>query len=441
MTAAIEPRAAAEPFRPPSERRLAASPGTILGIGVAAIALTVVGPLAVMMADGLTPPGPILQNLTAMPVVVLWVTASAAGVAALGRGLWRRRSEEGASGRTRALTAVGIALLLVVPAITALLAGMVPYERAVASFTSAPTLALLLAGGALGVTAILWGFSAYGGMPTKRTREWAIAGGVLGIQALVVAGFLLAFRTFGDPDRFFFHFLNFGVVRGAVGEFIRAAGNTLMLALIGELGGVVLGLLLALLTLSNRAVVRAPARVYINFFRGTPLIWQLSVFYFGMALGLGINLDFSIGVLEFSAAYVTAMIVFVLNTAAYASEVFRAGIQSIERGQIEAARSLGMSYGQAMRYAIVPQAFRRVIPPLMNEFVILIKDTSLIVVLGLLPQNYELFTQAREGYADTFNATFFTAAAVGYLAVTLPLIRAVNAVERRLRSGLVGVGA
>jgi len=80
-----------------------------------------------------------------------------------------------------------------------------------------------------------------------------------------------------------------------------------------------------------------------------------------------------------------------------------------------------------------------VIPPLLNEFVILIKDTSLIVVLGLLAENYDLYTQAREGYSSTANATFFTAAAIGYLVVTLPLIRAVNAVEKRLRSGLVTV--
>jgi His/Glu/Gln/Arg/opine family amino acid ABC transporter permease subunit len=441
MTTATEPRAPAGPSPAPARGRAAASPGVILGLGIAAISLTVGGPLAVMMLDGVTPPGPFVEDLTAMPGLVLWLVTTVAGFAGIWWGTVERRRDGGSPRRGRILVGVGVGLVVVVPAVTALLGGMVPYERAVASFTSTATLALLLAGGGLGVTAILWGFTAYSGMPTKRAREWAIAGGVLGIQALVVAGLLLAFRTLGNPDRFFFHFLNFGVVRGAVGQFVRAAGNTLMLALIGELGGVVLGLFLALLTLSTRAVVRAPARVYINFFRGTPLIWQLSVFYFGLALGLGINLDFSIGPLEFSSAYVTAMIVFILNTGAYAAEVFRAGIQSIERGQIEAARSLGMSYGQAMRYAVVPQAFRRVIPPLMNEFVILIKDTSLIVVLGLLPQNYELFTQAREGYSDTFNATFFTAAAIGYLAVTLPLIRAVNTVERRLRSGLVGVGA
>ena len=111
-----------------------------------------------------------------------------------------------------------------------------------------------------------------------------------------------------------------------------------------------------------------------RFFRGTPLIWQLATGYFLLLFGFGIRIS----------GLVVAIIVFALNTGAYAAEVFRAGIQSIERGQMEAARSLGMSYVQAMRYAIVPQAVRRVIPPLMNEFVILIKDTVLVIVLGLL---------------------------------------------------------
>ena len=151
--------------------------------------------------------------------------------------------------------------------------------------------------------------------------------------------------------------------------------------------------------------------------------------YFLLLFGFGIRLS----------AFVVAIIVFALNTGAYAAEVFRAGIQSIERGQIEAARSLGMSYFQAMRYAIVPQAVRRVIPPLMNEFVILIKDTALVVVLGLTANEYDIFTTAREGQSATFNATFFTVAAIAYLIVTLPLIRLVNAAEKRLRSGLVGI--
>ena len=110
-----------------------------------------------------------------------------------------------------------------------------------------------------------------------------------------------------------------------------------------------------------------------------------------------------------------------------------------DRASSHAARSLGMTYFQAMRYAIVPQAIRRVIPPLMNEFVILIKDTALIIVIGLLAHEEELFQWARTGQSDTFNATFYTATALGYLAITLPLIRLVNMVEKRLRSGLVSI--
>jgi len=321
-----------------------------------------------------------------------------------------------------------IALVILGPLAVVASHGFTPYESIVTAFQSDATAVVLLTGIAMGIAAIGVGFSIYKRMPTKRAREQALAGAILGIQAAVLAGVFLWLRA-GNPDRFTFHFLNFEKWEGYGGAFVRGAKNTVMLAFVGEAGGVVLGLVLAVLVLSKRRVVRAPARTYINFFRGTPLIWQLTVFYFGFSIGLGLRLS----------AFTTAMIVFALNTAGYAAEVFRAGIQSIERGQMEAARSLGMTYMQSMRFAIVPQAIRRVIPPLMNEFVILIKDTSLVVVLGLLQSEYDLFTVARTGYAETFNATLFVGAAIGYLVVTLPLIGAVNAVERRLRSGLVSV--
>ena len=292
-----------------------------------------------------------------------------------------------------------------------------------------PASTIVLVGGLLlGGLALVAGLVTYRRMDSRRKRHHALTGAILGVQAIVAAGFLLWFRA-GSPELFVKHFLNFERLRGYGSAFVTGIKNTMLLAFVGEIGGIVLGLVLALLVMSPQRSVRAPARAYINFFRGTPLIWQISVFYFGLSLGLGLKLG----------AYRSAMIVFILNTGAYASEVFRAGIQSIERGQLEAARSLGMSYFQSMRYAIVPQAVRRVIPPLMNEFVILIKDTSLILVLGLLSNEFDLFSVAREGYSDTFNATFFVAAAAGYLVVTLPLIRGVNIVERRLRSGLVGV--
>jgi His/Glu/Gln/Arg/opine family amino acid ABC transporter permease subunit len=279
-----------------------------------------------------------------------------------------------------------------------------------------------------GVAAIVLGFGSYRHMDSRRKREQSITGAVLGIQGVALVLAFLWFRD-GRPDLFAKHFLNFAALEGYGGAFVRAAKNTMLLAFVGETGGIVIGLALAVLVISKRPAVRAPARAYINFFRGTPLIWQLSTGYFLLAFGFDVKLN----------TFTVAMIVFSVNTGAYAAEVFRAGIQSIERGQIEAARGLGMSYPKALRYAIVPQAVRRVIPPLMNEFVILIKDTSLVVALGLLASQYELYTLARSGQAATFNSTFFTAAAAGYLVVTLPLIWVVNQVERRLRSGLVGV--
>jgi His/Glu/Gln/Arg/opine family amino acid ABC transporter permease subunit len=294
-----------------------------------------------------------------------------------------------------------------------------------------PTETALLAGGiVLGLGALVVGFLMYKKMPTKRMREQCVAGAVLGSQAIVLAVVIFFFRA-GNASTFTRNFLNFELLEGRVGDFINGAKNTIILAFGGEFGGIVIGLVLAMLMLSSRRVVRAPARAYVNFFRGTPLIWQLSVFYFGFALGFGIDVS----------TFTAGLVVFSLNTGAYAAEVFRAGIQSIERGQMEAARSLGMSYMQAMRYAIVPQAVRRVIPPLMNEFVILIKDTSLIVILGLVERQYDLFTTARSGYSEFGNATFFVAAALGYLAVTLPLIRVVNYVESKMRSGMVGAAA
>jgi len=289
---------------------------------------------------------------------------------------------------------------------------------------------LLLYGGiALGIGAMALGWGVAKKMDSFRRREQAVTGAILGVQAIAIALVILAFRN-GRPDLFAKNFLNFTVLGEYFpGPFFAAMKNTIVLAFGGEVGGIVIGLFLALLALSKRKAARAPARAYVNFFRGTPLIWQLATGYFILLLGFGIRPN----------SFLLAMGVFALNTGAYAAEVFRAGIQSIERGQMEAARSLGMTYLQAMRFAIVPQAVRRVIPPLMNEFVILIKDTALIIVLGLFASQYDLFQWARSGQSDTFNATFFTATALGYLAVTLPLIRLVNAVEKRLQSGLVGI--
>jgi polar amino acid transport system permease protein len=378
--------------KPPDVRGPTAPlPASILGLGIAALSLVIGGTIALQIgwavSGGTLTPECRAQGLT--PFVPETKTAAAHGI----------RGARGVCNIVTALVSTAQTVVLVVSIVLALFAVVV-------------------------------GFTQYRRMDSRRKREQCITGGVLGIQAVVLAVLLEWFRS-GTPEKFAQQFLNFTLLHGSLAGFLTGAKNTLLLAFAGEAGGIVLGLVLSLLVLSHRRAVRAPARAYINFFRGTPLIWQLSVFYFGFLLGLQIRLS----------AFVAAAIVFMLNTGAYAAEVFRAGIQSIERGQVEAARSLGMTYGQSMRYAIVPQAVRRVIPPLMNEFVILIKDTSLIIVLGLLISELDLYNFARSGYSESGNATFYVAAAIGYLAVTLPLIGLVNAAERRLRSGLIGVGA
>lgn len=287
---------------------------------------------------------------------------------------------------------------------------------------------LLITALAVGLVAIAAGFALYKRMPTKRQRNQAIAGAVLGIQGAFIALFLLWFRS-GDILIFTRNFFNFTFLEDSMDGFIRGGKNTVILAFAGELLGIVIGLTLAMLVLSKHRVVRAPAIGYINFFRGTPLIFQLAFFS-----------TFFLLVFHWrEATFQHAIIIFGLNMGAYSAEVFRAGIQSVEKGQTEAARSLGMSYLQSMGYVIVPQAVRRVIPPLMNEFVILIKDTSLILVLGLTAAQYDIFTFSRSIFSDSRNATIFLGTAAAYLVVTIPLIRIVNYVEKRMRSGLVGV--
>ena len=338
--------------------------------------------------------------------------------------------------RAVAVLAIGAAsMLLVVFGTIAVLwsHGFTPLEQVVAGFKSGTLRAVLISSIVLGALAIVGGALIYRNQATKISREEAIAGAVLGIQSIFLSVLLLAFVS-GDVEKFARNYLDFRVIGEydpGLRDFFNAAKNTVVLAFTSELFGVVLGLIVAVFAISKRAVVRAPARAYINFFRGTPLIWQLIFIGVGLPIGLGLDIP----------VYRAAIIAFSLNTGAYAAEVFRAGIRSIERGQLEAARGLGMSYMQAMRYAVLPQAIRRVIPPLMNEFVILIKDTALVIVLGLTSGQREIMTWGDQGVANTFNATFYILTAAGYLAVTLPLIRVVNALERRLRSGLVGVGA
>ena len=214
------------------------------------------------------------------------------------------------------------------------------------------------------------------------------------------------------------NYLDFGLAFENADAILQAVLVTVLLAFFAEALGVVLGLVLALLKISRSRILSFPAQLYIDVFRGTPLLVQIIFIYFATPL---------IG-LRFESLFFSGLTALTLNSAAYVAEIFRSSIQSIDRGQMEAGRASGLSYGQTMRYIVVPQAFRRVIPPLTNEFVMLIKDTSIVSVIGL----EELLRSARVIQSATASATPLVAAALFYLAICLPLIYLANGLERRL---------
>lgn len=194
---------------------------------------------------------------------------------------------------------------------------------------------------------------------------------------------------------------------------------TVQLTLLGGLLGLTIGMVLALARLSRWAPLRHLARAYIALFRGTPLLLQISFTYFALPPLLGITLDaFPAGVLALG-----------LNAGAYFAEILRAAIESIDRGQMEAARALGMSHGLAMRRIIVPQTYRRLIPPIVNELAALSKDTSLVSVIAL---SEALYATQRIAAAYLRPWEVYGWAALGYLTIVLVLGGIAAHVEARL---------
>lgn len=186
---------------------------------------------------------------------------------------------------------------------------------------------------------------------------------------------------------------------------------TLEITVLSGFLGMIAGSLIGIARLSSISLLGWATRVYVDLFRGTPLLVQIFIIYFGfpaLAQSFGLSLQFD--------RLLAAVVALSLNSAAYISEIVRAGIQSIEPGQAEAASSLGMSGVQTMRYIIFPQALRRMIPPLGNEFITVLKDTSLVAVIGL----EELFRRGQLIVADTYRAfEIYTAVALVYLVFTL----------------------
>ncbi|CAN5627296.1 N/A [soil metagenome] len=180
--------------------------------------------------------------------------------------------------------------------------------------------------------------------------------------------------------------------------------------------------------LSSIRFYRYISLAYIEFFRGIPAILTLILVGYVLPIGLGFRVR---EILPFLGDYGTPAVGLSVVAGAYLAETIRGGIEAVPKGQMEAARSLGMGHGRAMRSIIIPQAFRVMIPPLTNEFVLLIKDTSLIFVLGVAASSQDLTFFTRAAVQRTTNGTPFIAAAIMYLIITLPLTALSRYLERR----------
>ena len=185
--------------------------------------------------------------------------------------------------------------------------------------------------------------------------------------------------------------------------------------------GLVFGLVAALAQLSKFTPLRLIAKVYVDFIRGTPLLVQIFIIYFALPVVIGHRID------PFFAAVAACSI----NSGAYVAEIFRAGIQSIDIGQMRAGLSLGMNWTMTMRYIILPQAFKRIIPPLGNEFIAMLKDSSLVSVIGF----EELTRSGQLIIAETYGSLeIWSAVAIIYLVMTLTITRIVSVLEKKFRA-------
>ncbi|MGZ3771819.1 MAG: amino acid ABC transporter permease [Bdellovibrio sp.] len=230
--------------------------------------------------------------------------------------------------------------------------------------------------------------------------------------------------------------------------FITGLWTTLQLTLIGVLCGTAGGLILGLGKIAQAeqgpwkwpllVLVKFPSQLYIAFFRGTPLFVQILLIHFALMPllihpenGILISGNLALQLKREHGAFISGAIALSLNAAAYIAEIFRAGIQSIDKGQFEAARSLGLNYFQTMKSVMVPQAFRRMLPPLGNEAITLVKDSSLVSAIGLAELAYAARTAAG-AYARYWEPYLFIS--LIYLVITLLMSWVVHLLERKYKS-------
>ncbi|MFP4148808.1 MAG: amino acid ABC transporter permease [Nitriliruptoraceae bacterium] len=253
---------------------------------------------------------------------------------------------------------------------------------------------------------------------TKRRKQQLIRG-VLYLVFVIAVVLVLLIADWETIQRNFF---NVELARSMFPDVLTiAARNTLLYTALAFSFGLAFGLLLALMRLSTIKPYRWLATLYIEIFRGLPAL--LTIFLVGIGIPIAFGTRWP--------TLVTITLGLGIVAAAYMAETIRAGIEGVPKGQMEAARSLGMSYAWAMISIIIPQGFRIIIPPLTNELVLLIKDTSLLFVIGTTPATKELLKFGRDLLNLNANATPLIVVGAVYLLITVPLTQLVRVLERR----------
>ena len=227
-------------------------------------------------------------------------------------------------------------------------------------------------------------------------------------------------------------FINFSFLPKYAVYFVQGVEYTLLLSITAVLLAIIPALLLALMRLSKDRLVHGLSGAYIAVFRSTPLLVQLSIIFFGV-FGPLIKIP-KVQILGFIdiSYFIPGVIALALNSSAYVAEIFRAGILAVDAGQMEAARSLGLPQGQAMKLVVLPQAIKNILPALANEVVTMVKESSICMALGM----QELMWGAKTVAATTFIPLApYVLAAVIYFCINFPASKAIEAIERRMRRG------
>lgn len=253
--------------------------------------------------------------------------------------------------------------------------------------------------------------------PRRRARAFRL------VQYAIILGVLVWLALVVDWSNIGESFFNAEAAKQIAEKIPQGFLNTLRYTFAGFAVGLSLGMVLALMRLSSVRVYRGIAIAYIEFFRGIPALLVVISFGYAVPIALGVQ----IGSITLKAALALGMV-----SAAYIAETLRAGLQAVPRGQVEASRSLGMSHARTLRSVVVPQAFRIVLPPMTNEFILLTKDTSLVFLLGLATDQFDLTKIGRDALNNaTGGLTPLFLIGACYLLITLPLGQLARYLEKR----------